>query len=185
MDYHIKDITGQKFNRWTVLNFVETRNHNAYWLARCECGTERILSTAYLTSGMSQSCGCLRTERAKEFKKYGELERDDKNHPVLYKRYHSIKQRCYNPSCHAYYNYGARGIKMCDEWNDDFIAFYNWSMNSGYRDDLTLDRIDNNGDYCPENCRWVDRRTQQNNLRRNVYLEYAGLKKMIPEWAKI
>ena len=74
---------------------------------------------------------------------------------------------------------------MCDEWNDDFIAFYNWSMNSGYRDYLTLDRIDNNGDYCPENCRWVDRRTQQNNLRRNVYLEYAGLKKMIPEWAKI
>ena len=74
---------------------------------------------------------------------------------------------------------------MCDEWNNDFIAFYNWSMSSGYRDDLTLDRIDNNGDYCPENCRWVDRRAQQNNLRRNVYLEYAGLKKKIPEWAKI
>lgn len=103
----------------------------------------------------------------------------------IYKIWDGMKYRCTNPNSDAYHNYGGRGITVCDEWIHDFMAFYNWSMSHGYSDDLTLDRINVNGNYCPENCRWADDITQHNNTRTNRYIEYNGETHTMAEWAKI
>lgn len=96
-----------------------------------------------------------------------------------------MKARCYNEHCSAYKNYGGRGIKVCSEWLNDPAAFAEWANKSGYRPSLTLERIDVNGDYSPENCRWATRKEQQANRRCNVLLTFNGETKMITEWAKI
>ena len=96
-----------------------------------------------------------------------------------------MKGRCGIPGYSGYEHYGGRGISVCDEWKNDFMAFYNWAMENGYTDNLSIDRIDVNGNYCPENCRWADSHTQSNNKRNNRYLEIDGKKKTIAEWAKI
>ena len=96
-----------------------------------------------------------------------------------------MKDRCYNSNVLEYDNYGGRGIKVCEEWLNDFQAFYNWSMSHGYSDDLTIDRKDNEGDYCPENCRWVTYKEQNNNTSRNRLLTNAGETHTISEWSEI
>lgn len=95
-----------------------------------------------------------------------------------------MKQRCNNPKNHAYKYYGGRGIKICDEWLE-FKTFYEWAMKNGYEENLTIDRIDNDGDYCPKNCRWSNRFVQANNKRNNVFVEFNGDRKTISEWARI
>lgn len=102
----------------------------------------------------------------------------------LYYVWQAMKQRCYNCNNTRYKNYGGRGIKVCDEWVDNFEEFCNWALFSGYETDLTLDRIDVNGNYCPENCRWITNEEQQNNTTKNVFLEYNGQKLTISQWAK-
>ena len=97
----------------------------------------------------------------------------------------AMKERCYNSKCEAYHNYGGRGIIVCDEWLHNFKAFYDWSITNGYRDDLTIDRIDVNGNYEPSNCRWVTRLTQANNQRTNHLITYKGETHTMAEWAKI
>lgn len=95
-----------------------------------------------------------------------------------------MKTRCYNKDNPDYKDYGGRGITICDEWLNDFMAFYYWSINNGYKDNLTIDRIDNNKGYSPDNCRWVDVKTQTNNTRRNVLLSYNGKTQSMAQWAK-
>ena len=107
-----------------------------------------------------------------------------KKHP-LYKRYYSMKARCYNKNSQAYSNYGGRGIKICDEWLSDFMNFYNWAMENGYNEKLTLDRINNNGNYEPSNCRWITDYEQRFNKRNNRLLTINGETKTITEWAQI
>lgn len=105
----------------------------------------------------------------------------------VYRCYKSMLYRCYYPSCNDYKHYGARGICVCNEWRDDtwgFIKFYAWALNNGYSDNLTLDRIDVNGNYCPENCRWVTWKEQQNNKRVNVVIYYKGMYKTLMEWSE-
>ncbi len=96
-----------------------------------------------------------------------------------------MKYRCYNPKSQYYYRYGARDIKVCDEWLNDFKAFYDWSMANGYRDNLTIDRIDVNGNYEPSNCRWVSQKMQQNNRSNNRLITYNNETHTISEWAEI
>ncbi|MBR6613178.1 MAG: hypothetical protein IKK84_00235 [Clostridia bacterium] len=96
-----------------------------------------------------------------------------------------MKARCYNKNVERYKNYGGRGIKVCDEWRDDFMAFYQWAIKNGYQDSLTLDRKNVNGDYEPSNCRWVTKETQANNTTRNHYISYKGETKTIAEWARV
>lgn len=103
----------------------------------------------------------------------------------LYSVFNNIKQRCYCGSHHAYSYYGKRGIKVCPEWKDDFKAFYDWSMAHGYREGLTIDRIDNNASYSPDNCRWVSMKVQSNNRRSNHIITYNGQSKTIAEWSSI
>ncbi len=106
----------------------------------------------------------------------------------IYNRWKHIKQRCYNPKDAAYKNYGGRGIKVCDEWLDKkngFINFYNWAMNNGYRDDLTIDRINNDGNYEPNNCRWVTMKIQANNTRHNKIITFKNETHTLTEWSEI
>lgn len=103
----------------------------------------------------------------------------------LYKKWRNMKNRCYQPSCERYEIYGARGIKICDEWLDDFTNFYNWAMENGYKKGLTIERIDVNGNYCPENCTWVTMKEQSKNRRTNVWVEYNNRKMILSEVAKL
>lgn len=103
----------------------------------------------------------------------------------LYWVYYAMLQRCYHKSCSHYFRYGGRGIAVCDEWRNDNTAFYRWALNNGYKEGLTLDRIDNNGDYTPDNCRWVSVKTQNNNTSKCVYITYKGETHTMQEWADI
>lgn len=107
-----------------------------------------------------------------------------KRHTRIYHIFLDMKQRCLNPKCRHYKNYGARGVTICSEWLEDFMTFYNWSMENGYTETLTIDRIDVNGNYCPENCRWVTLSEQQNNRRSCRMITYKGKTQNLKAWAK-
>jgi hypothetical protein len=109
--------------------------------------------------------------------------RHGKSNTRLYRVWSRIKVRCYNKKFQHYKSYGGRGIKVCDEWLNDFMAFYNWAMANGYADNLTIDRIDVNGNYEPSNCRWVTNEEQQNNKRNTIFLTYKGKRQTITQWA--
>ncbi len=154
------DITGQQFGRLTVL-CAELGSRRTRWRCRCECGQDVVVGSAsHLTSGNTKSCGCLRrdTSRARQLSHGGKGTR-------LYNIWKNARQRCRNPKTPDYYLYGARGVKFSTEW-DDFAAFRDWALQNGYTEDLTLDRIDPDGDYCPKNCRWATWLEQRHNQRR-------------------
>lgn len=173
---NFKDISGQKFGRLTALYRLNNHNKNCvYWLCICDCGNLKEVRGTHLRYGQIKSCGCL-----------NHVPTVIKHHQWntrLYKIYHAIKQRCYNNNHTAYKNYGKRGITICDEWLRDFQAFYNWSISNGYKEGLTIDRIDVNGNYEPSNCRWATRKEQQNNRRNTIYLTYNNKTQSISQWA--
>ena len=127
--------------------------------------------------GTTKSCGCLKAE--------GNNLKHGKCYTRINKIYRQMKRRCYSKNNPRYKDYGGRGITICEEWQKSFESFYDWSMNNGYSDDLTIDRIDNNRGYSPENCRWTDRKTQVRNTRRNIYLTVDGKTKSLGEWSEI
>lgn len=166
------DLTGHKFGKLAVLKKLHDTKGRVKWLCACECGNLTEIRTDVLRSGMTKSCGCLRV-------------RHNKTDTKLYKVWLSMKQRCYNKRDKAYKNYGQRGIKMCDEWKDNFQVFYDWCMANGYKKGLTIDRIDNDKYYEPNNCRLVDRKTQQRNRRSCIYYKINGEKHCLMEWCEI
>lgn len=169
---------GEKYGKLTIIGIAQKRGRHYYVVCRCDCGNEKIIeiSNILAKSGMTLSCGCLKESK----KVLNKIE-----HKRIYGIFHGIKTRCYNPSCKSYKNYGGRGITICDEWKNDFYAFYNWAVNNGYTDSLSIDRIDVNGNYEPSNCRWVTSKIQNNNRRTNKVIEYKGEKHNLCEWAKI
>lgn len=172
----LKDISGQKFGRLTVLDKLHNHHkRNTYWLCVCECGNLVEVQGSTLKNGRSKSCGCLLKDTNT---KHG------KAHIPLYNVWVSMKQRCYNKCNKRYENYGQRGIAVYDEWKDDFQAFYDWAMSHGYKEGLQIDRIDVNGNYEPNNCRWVDVKTQQRNKSNNKLYTINGVTHCLSEWCE-
>ena len=166
-----KDLTGKKFNKLLVLKRTGTdKRRNAIWLCQCDCGNLKEISSPILKSKTTISCGCLRKENAHKLgkSKYSDRTKHGKRYTRLYSIWCGMKQRCYYKKSENYKNYGGRNIKVCNEWKTNFEIFYNWAINNGYEENLTLDRIDVNGNYEPFNCRWVTWKVQANNKRQNV-----------------
>jgi hypothetical protein len=178
----VLDLTGHRFGRLTVIEFdgIKTR-HRAYWICKCECGQVKSICGHDLMTGYTKSCGCLRADNGRL-----QLTKHGKSRTRLYYIYQSMKQRCNDKNHHAYKDYGGRGIVVCNEWMA-FNAFYDWAIKNGYRENagLSIDRINVDGNYCPENCRWAIIDTQANNKRSNKYFELNGEHHSIAEWAKI
>lgn len=163
------DLTGKRFGRLTVIGRADNKGKISVWKCRCDCGTEKDIMSSHLRYGRIVSCGCQSRERiAKLNLTHG------KSKTRLYNIWTGIKTRCYDKNCSSYKNYGERGIIMCDEWIDNYEAFESWAESKGYRDDLSIERIDVNGNYCPENCRWATHKEQSNNTRRNIKVDYQG-----------
>lgn len=179
-----KDLSGKKFGRLTALDYFRKGNR-IYWNCICECGNISKVQSSKLLSGAIISCGCYKEEHSKDI---GEVNKThSKSNTRLYKIYQQMIARCYKEYSSKYSTYGARGINVCDEWlgENGFVNFYNWAMDNGYRDNLTIDRKDNNGNYCPQNCRWATAKEQANNTRSTVFLTYRGETKSASEWAEI
>lgn len=173
-----KDLTGQKFGRLTVLEFAYRKGKHYHWLCKCDCGNTVIIRKDSLTKkNFTQSCGCLAIEKSKQrFTQHGLYG------TRLFYIYNNMKQRCSNPNDEMYIHYGSRGITICQEWNN-FKSFSNWAMNNGYQDNLTIDRIDVNGNYEPSNCRWVTNKEQQRNKRNNRIITYKNETLCLTDWA--
>lgn len=169
----VKDLSGLRFNNLTVIKLAYI-NKRAYWLCQCDCGNQKIMCSHDL--GHTKSCGC---------KKYGQSKKHGLKNTKLYKVWKGFKQRCYNSNNPGYKNYGGRGIKVCEEWLNDFQAFYDWAMENGYKEGLSIDRIDNNGNYEPSNCRWTNRQVQNDNRRNVIHLSYNDETHNIAEWSRI
>lgn len=172
------DITGKRFGRLTAIRYVDYTNSNgSRWLFACDCGKQIITHSSMVRRGVTKSCGCLNQELRKSRAKHGQIK------TPLYNAWVHMRQRCNNPKCKEYRNYGARGIGICKEW-DEFEAFYEWANANGYCDGLTIDRIDNDGDYTPQNCRWVTMLVQENNKRNNHFIVYGGERMTVSQCAK-
>lgn len=178
------DLTGQQFTRLKVISFGEHRRSisgtsKRYWVCQCECGNKCMVSTHSLVQRYTKSCGCLKIESDKNGCK---SVTHGKSKTRLYKIWIDMKRRCDDEWRKAYKYYGDRGITYCKEWKT-FEPFYEWAMNNGYKDNLTLDRINNDGDYEPDNCRWVDYFVQANNRSNNHFITYKGRTQTISQWA--
>lgn len=184
-----KDITGQRFGRLTVLAPTEKRhNRSVIWLCQCDCGKVVEVNGNYMRNGDTRSCGCLHDEAA------AERGRANKVHGGCRDRLHRIwtgmLTRCRNPNHPEFHRYGGRGIKVCRSWEHSYQAFKDWAYSHGYDDQAprgvcTIDRIDVDGDYCPENCRFVSALEQSRNLSTNRKITVHGKTKCASEWAEI
>lgn len=177
------DLTGQRFGKLVVVERVENIGRQTAWLCKCDCGSEKVVMAWNLKTRNTSSCGCLWQEVVPEHNK--ELNtRHGESHTKLHKVWRNMRYRCFNPNSKSYEDYGGRGITICEEWNV-FEKFRDWALKNGYEETLTIDRIDVDGNYCPENCRWVSEKKQQNNKRNNNYITFNGNTHTIKEWSEI
>ena len=159
----INDLTGKRFGRLTVIKYYgSNKNGKSLWLCKCKCGNNKIVLGNSLVTSLTKSCGCYNKEHSKKIHSTHNM-----SYSKLYKVWQGMKTRCYNPKFIYYNNYGGRGIKICDEWLNDFGKFYDWTINNGYKEGLTIDRINNDGNYEPSNCRWITRAEQNRNQRKS------------------
>lgn len=182
----MEDLTGQRFNQWTVLKFShKNSSRNSYWICQCDCGKIRPVMGSSLKNNRTSNCGCVNASRqAERLKKTPINFKYGLCRTKLYSVYYKMIQRCYRENDWAYEWYGARGISVCDYWQEDFKHFYDWAQENGYKEGLTLDRIDVNGDYSPDNCRWVTQKEQCRNTRANAFYTINGVTKNLSAWCE-
>lgn len=169
-----KDIAGQRFGRLIAVEYLG----KSLWLCKCECGNKSSPNGRDLRNGITKSCGCLQRDIVgKRATKHGMAG------TRIYKTWSNMKSRCNNPNATKYEIYGGKGIRVCKEWLN-FEGFYNWAIESGYRDDLSIDRIDGEKDYTPDNCRWTTYKVQGNNTSQNHPLTFKGKTQNISQWAE-
>lgn len=178
-----ENLVGRRFGKLVVIKQVEdyitpSGIHVAQWLCQCDCGKTTIVLGGSLKRNHTKSCGCLIAEKAKET-----FATHHGSYDKLYRVRLQIIDRCYNTKNKRYKDYGGRGIKVCEEWLNNYEAFKEWAINTGYKEGLSIDRKNNDGNYCPENCRWVTSKIQSNNIRSNHYVEYNGKRQTVAEWA--
>lgn len=175
----IKDRTGERYGRLTVIAMAgKTPSGRTLWRCKCDCGRETVVSGSNLGQGRQVSCGCKRREQAGKMNfSHGASK------TRLYSIWTNMITRTTNPNGTAFHRYGGRGIKMCPEWRRSFEAFQDWALANGYNEDLTIDRIDNDGDYTPDNCRWITWHEQFNHRSDTRLITYKGETLSIAQWA--
>jgi hypothetical protein len=161
------NLSNRRFGKLTVIDRHDGNDNfnKPLWNCLCDCGNTAIINGNNLKNGNTKSCGCLQIEFAI---RNGKIIKHGLKNTRLYGIWHGMKARCLNENSKDYINYGGRGIVICHEWRDNFKAFHDWATAHNYADDLTIDRINNDGNYEPSNCRWTTR-TEQNRNKRNVY----------------
>ena len=185
------DLTGKRFGKLVVIERAKDHvsssgQHRVAWLCQCDCGNQKIIVGKELRYNNTKSCGCLaKSLSSKRLKTHGLTKH--RTYSILT----NMHERCCNKEDKRYKDYGGRGIKLCDEWNRDIVGsvnaiknFYQWSLNNGYREDLSIDRINNDGNYKPSNCRWATQKEQQNNKRNNHILTYNNESLTMPQMAR-
>lgn len=171
----MENLIGKKFGRLTVIE-RDFSKQRCYYICKCDCGKVKSIQAHHLKSGATTSCRCYQKEQASKSNiKHGQ------KGTSLYNRWKTMRQRCNNPKCKSYKNYGARGIKVCEDW-DNFNTFYEWAINNGYDEKLELDRIDNNKGYSPNNCRWTDSLSNNHNRRITVKIENLTLREIAEKY---
>ena len=167
------DLTGTRFGKLTVVaEHPERKGHAIMWVCKCDCGNTKLINGNNLRQGKSTTCGCSTRSHGMRFTR-------------LWSIWDGMMKRCCNPRHKWFKRYGGRGITICDEWMQNHGEFFSWALSNGYKDGLTIDRIDVDKGYCPENCRWVDMKTQLNNRSNNCVVEINGESRTLAEWADI
>lgn len=188
------DLTGQKYNRLFVAERASDHvfpngKKEARWKCICDCGNEVFVAASHLKSGHTKSCGCYALEMSKckevKHRKHGLTFEAGRKQTRLYRIWTQMKTRCYNRNDEHFKDYGGRGIAVCEEWRNNFKSFHEWAVANGYADNLTIDRINVNGNYEPSNCRWATTKEQSNNKRNTPILTFEGVARTLLEWAEI
>ena len=166
----VEDISGKRFGRLTAIKYIgKSKGKQTLWECKCDCGNIAIVHQQNLKSEHTSSCGCYNSEVASEREK-----EHGQSGTRLYNIWHDMIYRCYNSNHRSYKDYGGKGIIVCNEWKDDFEVFRNWAIENGYKENLSIDRIDSDKNYCPENCRWATDIQQANNTSRNLIFTVDG-----------
>lgn len=177
----IIDLTGKRFGRLVArCRSHKDKKNKWHWICDCDCGESIVVPEGDLNFGKYKSCGCLKLEKFVQ-----RTTTHNKTKTRLHRIWTGMKQRCLNPNNNGYKHYGGRGIMICQEWINDFQSFYDWAINNGYSDELSLDRINVNGNYEPNNCRWADEHTQANNKQDTVYVDVNNETHTISEWSEL
>jgi len=173
----MEDLTGKKFGRLTVVNYFGNKGKTKYyWNCVCDCGRKSIVQRGHLKNGKIKSCGCFHIDK---------ITKHNKSRTKLYHVFQCMKDRCFNKKSLLYKYYGERGITICNKWLKNYELFQQWAYDNGYKSGLSIDRINNNGNYEPSNCRWANAKTQNNNLRSNRFITLNGKTKTLTQWAEI
>ena len=179
----VNDLTGKRFGRLTVIGVEDNGKRKTYYACQCDCGNVKVIRADALVSGCTVSCGCKKREQDRLNLTANHSHKMSGTR--LYNIWSGLKGRCNNPNDPRYDRYGGRGISVCDEWNTSFQSFYDWAINNGYSDDLTIDRIDNDGNYEPTKCKWSTNKEQCNNRVTNINIKIGNTTKTLTEWCEI